>query len=199
MDFDTCWKYNTIYNGIKIVVPRAKLWKSFSKLFSNFSKLFQTLRKFPNFLEKKLKKNGSLSVNRAEIKGARSGNAARLTHCSNAQSWGLHLVQGYKGSRDPTDGTFTAKRVRDLGLTRHRVLAGPGSEPAPPSPSESDGPAPPWPTPSESCSCIRDCARDIAAPAAVSRRAYARQERTRVRLTGRKVPLTMGRSDGRPT
>jgi hypothetical protein len=42
VDFDTCWKYNTIYNGIKIVVPKDKTLETFSQTFS------QT---FPNSLE----------------------------------------------------------------------------------------------------------------------------------------------------
>jgi hypothetical protein len=42
VDFDTCWKYNTIYNGIKILVLKDK----------NLEKFFQTFfQTFPNSLE----------------------------------------------------------------------------------------------------------------------------------------------------
>ncbi len=44
-DFDTCWKYNTIYNVTKIVVPMGKTLEKFCQTF------FQLLQTFPNFLE----------------------------------------------------------------------------------------------------------------------------------------------------
>ncbi len=53
VNFDTCWKYNTIYNGIKIVVLKDKTLGNFFQFFSNF---FQTLWKFPNSLENNWKK-----------------------------------------------------------------------------------------------------------------------------------------------
>jgi hypothetical protein len=51
VDFDTCWKYNTIYNCIKRVVSTpfegqncGKVFPNFSLTFPNFSKLFDNFQ-----------------------------------------------------------------------------------------------------------------------------------------------------------
>jgi hypothetical protein len=60
VDLDTCWKYNTVYNSIKIVVPKNKtletFFKTFVQIFKTFPNFFQTLWKFPESLKKSLKK-----------------------------------------------------------------------------------------------------------------------------------------------
>jgi hypothetical protein len=65
VDFDTCWKYNTNYNGIKIVVPSQKSLEKYFQTFSNFSKHFQTFGNCPKTLENNLEKNGNLPMTRA--------------------------------------------------------------------------------------------------------------------------------------
>jgi hypothetical protein len=46
MDFDTCWKHNTLYSGIKIVVQKYKTLEVFYSIF---------FQKFPNFFPNFLK------------------------------------------------------------------------------------------------------------------------------------------------
>ncbi len=57
VDFDACWKYNTLYNGSKIVSPNGesleKFSKAFPKLFQTFPKCLEKLEKFEKSFGKK--------------------------------------------------------------------------------------------------------------------------------------------------